>query len=140
MLYCHIVLLMYCDIVVLSYCSVVLMMFLFLIVMLLSTNDSVYFAKHQRTRMSTCWHWKKPMLACRTQTSRRDIRCYCFWWGVWWDFTQLDANFLGYVWLGTNHANRCMLNMHLSYYKGNTIQQTPGAISRHTSWGNHNEP
>ena len=52
-LYCHIVLLMYCDIVVLSYCSVMLMMFLLLIVMLLSANDSVYFAKHQQTCMST---------------------------------------------------------------------------------------
>ncbi len=37
------------------------------------------------------------MLAYRTQTSGRDIRRYCFWWGVWWDSTQLDANFLGYV-------------------------------------------
>ncbi len=57
-LYCHIVLLMYCDIVILSYCSVVLMMFFLLIVLLLSAYDSVYFAKHQRTGMSTCWHWK----------------------------------------------------------------------------------
>ncbi len=66
-LYCQIVLLMYCDIVVLSYCSVVLMMFLLLIVMLLSANDSVYFAKHQRTRMSTCWHWKNACLQYSNQ-------------------------------------------------------------------------
>jgi hypothetical protein len=33
----------------------VLMMFLLLIVMLLSANNSVYFAKHQRMCMSTCW-------------------------------------------------------------------------------------
>ncbi len=31
--------------------------------------------------------------ACRTQTSGWNIRGYCFWWGVWWDSTQLDANF-----------------------------------------------
>ncbi len=55
-LYCHIVLLMYCDIVDLSYCSVMLMMFLLSFVMLLSANDSVYFAKQQRMCMSTCWH------------------------------------------------------------------------------------
>ncbi len=59
---CHIVLSLYCDIVVLSYCSVVLMMFLLLVVMLLSANDSVYFAKHQWTCMSTCWHWKNACL------------------------------------------------------------------------------
>jgi hypothetical protein len=52
-LYCHIVLLLYCDIVVLSYCSVMLMMFLLLFVMLLSANDSVYFAKHQWMCTST---------------------------------------------------------------------------------------
>jgi hypothetical protein len=51
--YCHIVVLLYCDIVVLSCCSVVLMMFLLLFVIFLSTNDSVHFAKHQETRMST---------------------------------------------------------------------------------------
>jgi hypothetical protein len=53
LLYCHIVALLYCYIVMLSYCSVVLMMFLLLFVMLLSANDYVYFAKHQRTRTST---------------------------------------------------------------------------------------
>jgi hypothetical protein len=58
---CHIVVLLYCDIVLLayfflSYCSVMLMMFVLLIVMLLSANDSVYFAKHQLMHMSTCWH------------------------------------------------------------------------------------
>jgi hypothetical protein len=47
MFYCHIAVLLYCDIVILSYCSVTLMMFLLLFVMLLSTNDSVHFAKHQ---------------------------------------------------------------------------------------------
>ncbi len=52
------------------------------------------------------------MLACKTKPSGWDIRRYCFWWGVWWDSTELDAKFLGYVWLGTNHANRYMLNMH----------------------------
>jgi hypothetical protein len=52
-LYCHIVVLLYCDIEVLSYCSVVLVMFLLLFVMLLSTIDSVSFAKHQQTSMST---------------------------------------------------------------------------------------
>jgi hypothetical protein len=46
---------------------------------------------------------------------------------------SLMQTFLGYVRLGTNHANCYMLNMHLCYYKGNTIQQIPGAISRHTS-------
>ncbi len=67
-LYCHILLLLYCDIVVLSYCSVVLMMFLLLIVMLLSANDSLDFAKHQRTRISTCWHWKN---ACLQNSNQR---------------------------------------------------------------------
>ncbi len=51
-----------------------------------------------------------------------------------------DSNFLAYDWLGKNHANRYMLNMHLRYYKGNTIQQTPGVISRITSSGNRDEP
>jgi hypothetical protein len=55
-LYCHIVLLLYCDIVMLSYCSVLLIMFLLLFVMLLSANDSDYFAKHQLACTSTCWH------------------------------------------------------------------------------------
>ncbi len=80
------------------------------------------------------------MLACRTQISGWDIRRYCFWWGVWWDSTQLDANVLGRVWLGSNHTNCYMLDMHLRYYKGRNIQQTPGAISRFTSWGNPDEP
>jgi hypothetical protein len=34
------------------------------------------------------------MLACRTQTSGQDIICYCIWWGVWWESTQLEVNFL----------------------------------------------
>jgi hypothetical protein len=80
------------------------------------------------------------MLACRPQTSRWDIRHYCFWWGVWCNSTHLDANFLGYVRLGPNHANCYMLKIHLRYYNGKTIQQTSDAISRHTSWGNSDEP
>jgi hypothetical protein len=35
--------------------------------------------------------------------------------------------------LGANHAKCYMHNMQLRYYKGRTIQQTPGAISRITS-------
>ncbi len=88
MLYCHIVVLLYCDIVMLSYCSVVLMMFVLLFVMLLSANDSVYFAKHQRTCMSTCWHWKNACLQNSNQQTghqmlqllvRHMMRIYTAW-------------------------------------------------------------
>jgi hypothetical protein len=46
---------------------------------------------------------------------------------------SLMQTILGYVWLRTNPAKRYMHNMQLRYYKGRTIQQTPGAISRITS-------
>ncbi len=140
--YCCVVVLWHCHIVILfflSYCSVVLMMFLLLIVMLLSANDSFCFANHQRTCMSTCWHWKNACLQNSNQRTGHQTLLLLVR-GLWWDSTQLDVNFLGYVWLGTNHANCYMLKMHLCYYNGNTIQQTSDAISRHTTGGNRDEP
>ncbi len=138
MLYCHIVVLLYCDIVVLhivlscwwcSYCY--LLCCCPLMILFILPNISGHALVHNGT---------ERMLACRTQTSGWDIRCYCFWWGVWWESTQLDANFLGNVWLGTYHTKHYMHNMQQRYCKGRTIQQTPVAISRITSWGNPDEP
>ena len=31
------------------------------------------------------------MLACRPPSSRRDIRRYCFWWGVWSESTEIQT-------------------------------------------------
>ncbi len=123
-LYCHIILLLYCDIVVLSYCSVVLMMFLLLFVMLLPANDSVYFAKHQRMRTSTCWHWKNACLQNSNQGTghqtllllvRGMMRIYTAWCKLFgmclaWHKSRkmLHAQYAAALLQGKNHsANSC---------------------------------
>jgi hypothetical protein len=93
MLYCQIVLLLYCDIVVLSYCSVMLMMFLFyllcccpLMILFILPNISGCSQVHAGT---------ERMLACRLQTSGRDIKLTAYGEGYDENLHSLMQTFWG---------------------------------------------
>jgi hypothetical protein len=138
---CCIIILLCCSIVILVCCCIVLLCWWCSYCNLLCCCLlMILFVLPNISRCAQVHNGTERMLACRARTSGWDIRHHCFWWGVWWESTQLDVNFLGNVWLGTNHAKRYMHKMQQHYCKGGTIQQTLDAISRITSWGNPNKP